>query len=230
MLRSSQAELNEARNALNPFPRGFSSMIVDRDLSAIATSTASAVDVLKNVSWKVCRVRRSVKNRQALITCSEPSFVVEAFHRSPCAPSIYFTFNLSTSKHRCPSLFFRPLRSEGTQPLQMAGSSKNGSIKSPKSPKSSKRGRNGKAAAAPEAKSVDVNNEDYNIRSPERTQLLTQLRAVLDNAPVSPAFWACCQLADMNCLQDLVHTKKRIILLFVKPLITLPMQCELLRF
>jgi hypothetical protein len=48
----------------------------------------------------------------------------------------------------------------------MASSSKKGSIKSPKSPESPKRTRNAKAAAAPETKSVDVNDEDYNIRSP----------------------------------------------------------------
>jgi len=55
----------------------------------------------------------------------------------------------------------------------MAGSprSKKGTTKSPQSPK---RKRRGKAAA--ETKSVDVNNEDYNIRSPERTQLLTQIK------------------------------------------------------
>jgi len=42
-----QIELNEARSALSPFPIGFPPMIVDRDLSVIATSTASAVDVLE---------------------------------------------------------------------------------------------------------------------------------------------------------------------------------------
>ena len=124
------------------------------------------------------------------------------------------------SKHRCPSLFFRPLRSEGTQPLQMAGSPKKRSTKSPKG------GRKGKAAAA----SIDVNNEDYNIRSPERTQLLTQIKGIIDNAPVSPAFWACCQLADMNRLQKIATWEQEAILLIEEPLCTLPMQCELLGF
>jgi len=104
----------------------------------------------------------------------------------------------------------------------MAGSPKKGSTKSPKG------GRKGKAAAAPETKSVDVNNEDYNIRSPERTQLLTQIKGIIDNAPVSPAFWACCQLADMNRLQTIAKLDEEMILLIVKPLCTLPMQCELL--
>jgi hypothetical protein len=138
-----------------------------------------------------------------------------------------FTFNLSTSKHRCPSLFFRPLRSEGTQPLQMAGSSKKGSIKSPKSPK---RGRKAKAATAPETKSVVVNWEDYNIRSPERTQLLIQIKGIINNTLVSPAFWACCQLADMNCLQELTEWKELAILFIQKQLCAVPMQCELLGF
>jgi len=51
------------------------------------------------------------------------------------------------------------------------------------------------------ATAPDFNSEDYNIRSPERTQLLTQIKEVLRRVPVSPAFWACCQLADMNCLR-----------------------------
>src|SRR4051794_7759991 len=111
----------------------------------------------------------------------------------------------------------------------MAGSSKKGSSKSPKSPK---RGRKAKAAAAPKAKSVDVNNEDedYNIRSPERTQLLIQIKGIINNAPVSPAFWACCQLADMNRLQKLATYDEDAIIYFQKPLNTLPLQCELLGF
>jgi hypothetical protein len=106
----------------------------------------------------------------------------------------------------------------------MAGSSKTGSPKSPK------RGRKRKATAAPETKFVEVNNEDYNIRSPERTQLLTQIKGIIDNAPVSPAFWACCQLADMNRLQAIAKWEKLAIVPLVKPLCTIPMQCELLRF
>jgi hypothetical protein len=58
----------------------------------------------------------------------------------------------------------------------MAPPSKKGSSKSSKSPK---KGRKGKAAAASETESVDFNNEDYNIRSPERTKLLTQIKEVI---------------------------------------------------
>jgi hypothetical protein len=185
------------------------------------------------------------------------------------------TFNLSSSKHHCPSLLFRQLRSEGTQPLHMAGSSKpkKGATKSPQSPQSLKRKRKGNAAAtetksvdvndkdynirspertqlltqikgttkspkrrrkgnaaAAETKSIDVNDEDYNIRSPERTQLLIQIKGILNNATVSPAFWACCQLADMNRLQRLATYDEDAIVYFQKPLNTLPLQCELLGF
>jgi hypothetical protein len=78
------------------------------------------------------------------------------------------------------SLLFRQLRSEGTQPLQMARElrSRNETTKSPRtpqspqSPQSLKRKRKGKATA--ETKSVDINDEDYNIRSPESTQLVIQ--------------------------------------------------------
>jgi hypothetical protein len=112
----------------------------------------------------------------------------------------------------------------------MAGSSKKGSSKSPKSSESPKRVRKDRAAAAPESKSVDVNNEDYNIRSPERTQLLTQIKANLNNTPVSPTFWACCQLADMNRLRVVAETDGKMIRFSVRQLCALPLQCELLGF
>ena len=96
--------------------------------------------------------------------------------------------------------------------------------------KSPEGGRKAKATAAPETKSVDVNNEDYNIRSPERTRLLTQIKTKLDNDPVSPAFWACCQLADMNSLEDVATSSGSMIRYSVRQLCALPMQCELLGF
>jgi hypothetical protein len=71
----------------------------------------------------------------------------------------------------------------GTQPFQMAGSSNRGRTRSTKSPKKVQKR---KAAAAPETESVNFNNEDYNIRSPERTELLTKIKDAIDNAPVSP--------------------------------------------
>jgi hypothetical protein len=131
-----------------------------------------------------------------------------------------------------------------TQPLQMAGSrsSRKGSSASPKTTrkgkaaapetestsKSPKGTRHGKAAVS-ETGSSDFNHENYNIRSPERTKLLTKIKKVIDNAPVNPAFWACCQLADMNCLQDIAKSPQQMILVNEKPLNLLVLQCELLR-
>jgi hypothetical protein len=126
------------------------------------------------------------------------------------------------SQH-CPSILFRPLRSEGTQPLQMAGSSKKASPKSPK------RTRQGKATV-PKTGSSDFNNEDYNIRSPERTKLLTKIKGVIKNAPISPVFWACCQLADMNYLQDIAKTPQQMILVTQDSLASIAARCEFLGF
>jgi hypothetical protein len=95
--------------------------------------------------------------------------------------------------------------------------------------KSPKRKRQGKATMS-ETGSGNFNNEDYNIRSPERTELLTKIKGIINNAPVSPALWACCQLADMNCLQDFVKIPRRIILSYQKPLAFIALQCELLEF
>ena len=156
-------------------------------------------------------------------------------------------FNLSTSKHHYHSILFRPLRSERTQPLQMARtrSSKKESSGSPKRTRkgkgkatvsetesasiSPKRTRQGKAAAS-KTESVDFNNEDYNIRSPERTKLLTKIKSVVNNAPVSSAFWACCQLADMNRLQIIAKSDRNMILVNENSMALIALQCELLGF
>src|SRR3954447_11953415 len=101
----------------------------------------------------------------------------------------------------------------------MPPSSKKGSPKSPKKERKSKTAPN-----------THVNNEDYNIRSPERTELLTQIKEVIGNTPVTPAFWACCQLADMNCLRDIAKLPRKIIVHSQRPVSAIAMQCELLRF
>src|SRR5205814_9528935 len=84
------------------------------------------------------------------------------------------TFNLSTSKHHCPSIIFRPLRSEDAQPLQMARTrqAKAAASETESASQSPKTTRRSKADAF-ETVSVDFNNEDYNISSPKRTRLLT---------------------------------------------------------
>jgi hypothetical protein len=51
-------------------------------------------------------------------------------------------------------------------------------------------------------------SEDYNKRILERTELLTRLKSLLEHSDVSPAFWACCQLADMKRLESLVRIAK----------------------
>jgi hypothetical protein len=43
--------------------------------------------------------------------------------------------------------------------------------------------------------------EDYSIRSQERTKLLKDIKRLLDNKDVYPAFWACCQVADLEQLK-----------------------------
>jgi hypothetical protein len=95
--------------------------------------------------------------------------------------------------------------------------------------KSPKRTQQSKATMS-ETGSGNFNNEDYNIRSPERTKLLTKIKGVINNAPVSPALWACCQLADMKSLQAVVKAPRRMILGYQKSLAFIVLQCELLGF
>ena len=92
--------------------------------------------------------------------------------------------------------------------------------------KSPKRTQQGKATMS-ETGSGDSNNEDYNKRSLERTKLLTKIKGIVNNAPVSPAFWACCQLADMNRLQAIAKWEQHTILVSQNPVALLPLQCEL---
>jgi hypothetical protein len=100
--------------------------------------------------------------------------------------------------------------------------SKKGSSKSPKNTR-----KEINKATSPK---IDFNNEDYNIRSPERTQLLTQIKEAIGDAPVSSAFWACFQLADMNQLNRLLAIAKespQVLLVNDNPSAFLPLQCEL---
>jgi hypothetical protein len=95
-----------------------------------------------------------------------------------------------------------------------------------KSPKTTQQGK----ATVSETGSGDFNNEDYNIRSSERTKLLTEIKSVIGNVPVSPAFWACCQLADMNRLQTIAKSDQDMILINQNSLAFIAVQCELLGF
>jgi hypothetical protein len=77
----------------------------------------------------------------------------------------------------------------------------------------------------------DSDSGDFNIRSQERTELLTKLKAQL-NQPVSPAFWACAQLADISSLKVLAESDPRMVLrlfhLSKDTLEYVPRLCELL--
>jgi hypothetical protein len=94
---------------------------------------------------------------------------------------------------------------------------------------SPKRTRQSKAATF-KTESVDFNKEDYNIRSLKRTKLLTKIKGVINNAPVSPALWACCQLANMDRLQAITKWDKHAILGYQDSLAFIALQCELLGF
>jgi hypothetical protein len=64
------------------------------------------------------------------------------------------------------------------------------------------------------------------------TKLLTQIKSLF-NRDVPPTLWACYQLADINCLEDLVcaakaHTINAFVRLLEKSLNSLPMLCKLL--
>jgi hypothetical protein len=108
----------------------------------------------------------------------------------------------------------------------MAGPSKKGSPASPR-----KTGKGKGQVSVPETESAGVNNEDYNTRSPERTELLTKIKGVINDAPVSPALWACCQLGDMNRLQFIANLgDEDFILACEVPLAAIALHCELLGF
>ena len=76
----------------------------------------------------------------------------------------------------------------------------------------------------------ETDPEDYNIRSLERTKLLTEIKGLFDNAPVSPALWACCQRADMDRLQSIANSDEDLILGYDETLSFIAVNCELLGF
>jgi hypothetical protein len=59
---------------------------------------------------------------------------------------------------------------------------------------------------------------------------LDQIKGIIDNAPVSPVFWACCQLADIDSLQVIANSDMDMILVNEDSLALLVVQCELLEF
>jgi hypothetical protein len=59
---------------------------------------------------------------------------------------------------------------------------------------------------------------------------LTEIKGVINNAPVSLALWACCQLANMNRLQSVAKWEEDVILGYDDSLAVIALQCELLGF
>ena len=81
--------------------------------------------------------------------------------------------------------------------------------------------------------STKSSREDYNERTPERTNLLIRLKSLLRVDRISSTFWACCQLSDMKCLKDLMETaetRPNIVLLYDDLLSVVPPLCKSLDF
>jgi hypothetical protein len=81
--------------------------------------------------------------------------------------------------------------------------------------------------------STKSSREDYNERTPERTDLLTRLKSLLKVHRISSTFWACCQLCDIECLKDLVETaetRPNNVLLYDDLLPIIPSLCKSLDF
>jgi hypothetical protein len=75
--------------------------------------------------------------------------------------------------------------------------------------------------------------EDYNERTPERTDLLTRLKSHLKVDHITSTFWACCQLCDTECLEYLVEsaeTRPNNVLAYDASLSTIPSLCKSLDF
>jgi len=81
-----------------------------------------------------------------------------------------------------------------------------------------------------EIDSADLHNEDYNIRSPERSDILFQIKKIIGSARVSPAFWACCQLADLGRLKTMAKLDRQTIFVIQSVTSSLVMECKLLLF
>jgi hypothetical protein len=75
--------------------------------------------------------------------------------------------------------------------------------------------------------------EDYNERTPERTDLLTRLKSLLKVDRISSTFWACCLLSDTKRLEFLVgiaETSPYNVLAYDDSLSTIPSLCKSLDF
>jgi len=77
----------------------------------------------------------------------------------------------------------------------------------------------------------EIDPEDYNIRSTERTELLMELTRVLRDVPVPPALWALCQLCELEKLSALIIACRAIptfLDVTADQLASIPLLCKLL--
>jgi hypothetical protein len=85
----------------------------------------------------------------------------------------------------------------------------------------------------PSFDSTNPSPEDYNERTPERTDLPTSLKSHLKDNPIASTFWACCQLCDTACLEYLVKMAEKgpyYVLVYGMALPTIPSLCKSLDF
>jgi hypothetical protein len=85
----------------------------------------------------------------------------------------------------------------------------------------------------PSFDSTNPSPEDYNERTPERTDLLTRLKSHLKDNPITSTFWACCQLCDTARLEYLVNSAEMSpnnVLAYDVSLSTIPSLCKSLDF
>jgi len=76
-------------------------------------------------------------------------------------------------------------------------------------------------------------SEDYNERTPERTDLLTRLKNHLEVDHIPSTFWACFQLSDMERLKYLVELTEENpsnVLAYRQPVFSIPSLCKPLDF
>jgi len=79
----------------------------------------------------------------------------------------------------------------------------------------------------------ETDPEDYNIRSAERTELLTQLKGLFEDRPVTPTLWAFLQLCDTKRLPVLITVASAdpdALLFNESALVSVPLLCKLLVF
>jgi hypothetical protein len=81
--------------------------------------------------------------------------------------------------------------------------------------------------------STKASCEDYNERTPKRTDLLTRLKSLLNVDRISSTFWACCQLSDMERLElqvEIAEKNPNNVLAYDMLLSTIPSLCKSLDF